>query len=118
MDDYAHYPEVEIVKTTTATDIIPKVEKVMATRGLFSEIRTDNGPPFSGQGWDEFLQSQNVKHRGVTPWWPKANWEVETIRIEVGEDLSVERAIYNFLQEYHVTPHATTGVAHSQLCFG
>ncbi|KAJ1082156.1 hypothetical protein NDU88_002326 [Pleurodeles waltl] len=50
MDDYSRYPEVEIVPTTSAAVVIPKVEKMMATHGLFSEVRTDNGPPFNSPG--------------------------------------------------------------------
>ncbi|KAJ1092640.1 hypothetical protein NDU88_005750 [Pleurodeles waltl] len=74
MDDYSRYPEVEII---TKTEVIPKTEKIMATHGLFGELLADNAPLFNSHEWAKFLQTQNVKHRRITPWWPQANGEVE-----------------------------------------
>ncbi|KAJ1123128.1 hypothetical protein NDU88_001601 [Pleurodeles waltl] len=57
VDDYSRYPEVEFIRTTAAANVIPKVEKMMASHGLFGEIRMDNRPPFSSHEWAEFLQT-------------------------------------------------------------
>ncbi|KAJ1216863.1 hypothetical protein NDU88_004462 [Pleurodeles waltl] len=70
MEDYSWYPEVETVSITSAGQVIPKVEKMMATHGhgLFGEIHTDNEPLFTSHDWAELLQSQNRKHQRPTPW--------------------------------------------------
>ncbi|KAJ1138288.1 hypothetical protein NDU88_004679 [Pleurodeles waltl] len=86
MDDYAHYPEVEIVTTTCATEVIPKMEKIMATHGLFGEVRKDNGLPFNSHKWAEFLQSQNINHCQDTPRRPQANREVKRFVPNAVED--------------------------------
>ncbi|KAJ1165499.1 hypothetical protein NDU88_005926 [Pleurodeles waltl] len=64
-----------------------------------------------------------MKHCRITPQWPKANEEVECVTtltkvicIAVAEAQNIKSAIYNFLQDYQLTPHSTTGVALSQLC--
>ncbi|KAJ1089347.1 hypothetical protein NDU88_002498 [Pleurodeles waltl] len=123
---YSQYPEVVLLPTMLTSVVIPEVEKMMATHGLFGEIRTDNRPPFNSCEWSNFLISRNSKHRRITPRWPQANGEAEgfvktlskTICIAIGELQNVESTLYTFLRKYRVTPHATTGVTPSQLCFG
>ena len=34
VDDMSKYPEVEIVTSTAAAEIIPKIEKILATHGM------------------------------------------------------------------------------------
>ncbi|KAJ1126037.1 hypothetical protein NDU88_004450 [Pleurodeles waltl] len=120
-NDYSRYPEVEIVHSTSVGAVIPKMKKLMATHGLFGEVRTDNRPPFNSREWAEFLRSRNTRHRLLTPRWLQANGEVEhfvktltkVVRIAVAESENVESSIYTSLREYRVMHHATTGVAPS-----
>ena len=51
IDTYSKFPEVEIVKSTSAKACIPKLDRIFATHGIPRKIRTDNGPTFNG---DEF----------------------------------------------------------------
>ena len=44
-DDYSRYPVVEIVKSTSATTVIPKLDKVFSEFGVPDIVRSDNGPP-------------------------------------------------------------------------
>jgi len=48
IDAYSHYPEVEIVYSTSAATIFPKMDKNFATHGIPSIVKNDNGPPFTG----------------------------------------------------------------------
>jgi len=48
IDRYSRYPEVEIVRSTKASSVIPKLEKMFATHGIPDTITSDNGPPFNG----------------------------------------------------------------------
>ena len=124
MDDFSRYPEVEIVSSTGAAETISKFEKIMATHGLIRELRTDNGPPFNGQEWADYLRSKHTKHRKITPRWPQANGEVErfmrtllkVVRIAHSDNQDIERALYSFLADYRLTPHSTTGVSPSAIC--
>ncbi|KAJ1139236.1 hypothetical protein NDU88_005611 [Pleurodeles waltl] len=58
MGPYSRYPEVELVLSTAAHVAILKMEKLMATHGLFGELRTDSGPPFNSHKWADFLEVQ------------------------------------------------------------
>ena len=126
MHDFSSYPEVEIVTSTNASEAIAKLEKVMATHGLIRELRTDNRPPFNGQEWSDYLRTKNTKHRKITPRWPQANGEVEhfmrnllkVVRIAQSNEQNIEQALYDFLADYRLTPHSTTGVPPSAICIG
>ena len=98
----------------------------MSTHKLISEIRTDNGPPFTSQEWATYLQLCNTNHWKITPRWPQANGEAErfmrtinkTVRIAQAGEQNTERAVFTFLREYRLTPHSTTWLAPSVVSLG
>ena len=114
IDRYSRYPEVEIVRSTKASVVIPKIDKIFATHGIPLSITTDNGPPFNSISYDT-----------ATPKWPQGNAEVERFNQPLGRALitaKVEGRIWQqelnrFLLQYRTTPHATTKIAPSDLLF-
>ena len=48
VDAFTHFPEVDIITSTSAEITIPKLERIFATHGLPKFVKTDNGPPFPG----------------------------------------------------------------------
>jgi hypothetical protein len=64
-------------KLSSASAVIPKLDRLFATFGTPLVVRTDNGPPFNGDELVKFSQVIGFKHRKVTPLWPRANGEVE-----------------------------------------
>ncbi|XP_063970809.1 uncharacterized protein K02A2.6-like [Lytechinus pictus] len=77
IDDYSRFVEVEIVSSTAASQVIPKLDRIFSSFGVPSVVRTDNGPPFNGAYFNQFANYLGFKHRRVTPRWPQANGEVE-----------------------------------------
>ena len=77
IDRYSHYPEVETVRSTKASCVIPKLDKIFAAHGLPSIIKTDNGPPFCSDEFKKYCNTLGIKHERTTPYWPQANGEVE-----------------------------------------
>lgn len=74
LDEYCRYPEVEIVKSTSARAVIPKLDKIFFSFGIPQVVKTYNGPPFHGQDFKNFSHYLGFKHRKITP---KANSAVE-----------------------------------------
>ncbi|XP_078509666.1 endogenous retrovirus group V member 2 Env polyprotein-like [Lissotriton helveticus] len=76
-----------------AASLHQEPEKIFAMFGYPNEIRRDNGPPFQGHEFHEFLHHHGIRHRRITPQGPQANGEIEffmrtnnkTIRIAVAE---------------------------------
>ncbi|KAL0183494.1 hypothetical protein M9458_019190, partial [Cirrhinus mrigala] len=54
VDDYSRYPEVEIVKSTAASAVIPKLDKIFSTFGIPAIVKTDNGPLFNSYCFADF----------------------------------------------------------------
>lgn len=125
-DDYSRFPVVEIVSSTSAKAIIPKLDRVFAMFGVPEVVRSDNGPPFNSSEFAKFAQYLGFSHRKITPRWPRANGEVErlmrtlkkTVRTAATEGKSWKQELYRFLRNYRSTPHTTTNEAPATLLFG
>ena len=52
---YSRFPEVEIVSSTKASVLIPKLDKIFAVHGIPAIVRSDNGPPFNGEDYSRYL---------------------------------------------------------------
>ena len=77
IDEYSRFPEVEIVKSTSAKSVIPKLNAIFARQGIPDELKTDNGPPFNGVEFNNFAKYLGLRHRKVQPLWPRANGKAE-----------------------------------------
>jgi len=47
IDEFSRFPEVEIVKSTTAEVVLPKLDRILGMHGVPDKIMSDNGPPFN-----------------------------------------------------------------------
>ena len=77
IDRYSRFPEVEIVQSTKASAVIPKLDKIFATHGIPSTVKTDNGPPFNGEEYSRYLTALGITPKFSTPLWPQGNAEAE-----------------------------------------
>ena len=126
VDSCSRWPEVFIMKSTTATAVIKIIKSCFATHGLPEEIVTDNGPQFVAEEFKSYLTEHGIKHRRVTPYWPQANSEVERFnrtlekatRAAHAEGKNWKNEIDIFLLNYRATAHCTTGKAPAVLLFG
>ena len=117
VDDYSRYPVVEIVTSTSAKAVIPKLDAIFAQFGIPQIARSDNGPPFSSEDFKKFANYLGFKHQRITPLWPRANAEVERFmrtlkkiyRVAHAERKPWKQELYKFLRNYRATPHITTG---------
>ena len=125
-DDYSRWPEVEIVYSTSAQAVFPKLDAIFSRVSVPVVCRTDNGPPFNGHEFARFARTMGFEHRKITPLWPRANGEVErfmrtlkkavqTAQMESG---SWKQELHRFLRHYRATPHSTTGQSPSELLYG
>lgn len=126
MDDYSRYPVVEIVKSTSAAMVIPKLDKVSSEFGVPDVVKSDNGPPFNSKEFASFADDLGFKHRKVTPKWARANGEVErfvrtvkkVIKTAKLECKNPKQELNRLLRNYRATPHSTTRVAPATALFG
>ena len=121
-DDYSRFPEVEIVHSTSAKAVLPKLDRVFAAYGVPEVVKSDKIPLFNGHEFAQFADYLGFKHRRVTPLWPEANGEVELFMKTFGKVLRTtsnwKQEMYQFLRNYRATPHCTTGTAPATALFG
>ena len=126
IDDYSRYPFVEVIKSTSAMTVIPRLDNILAMRGIPQVIKSDNGPPFNGEEFRLYAEKTGFKHRKITPLWPKANAEVERfmgtvkkkLKVAISQQQDWQQELRDFLLAYRATPHTTTGLAPATVLFG
>ena len=124
-DEFSRFVIVKEVTSEAAIHIIPILHEVWATFGIPKVIKSDNGAPFNGFDFNNMCAYFNIKHRRITPYWPRANAEVERFNKNLGKVMknsavlgsSWKKELNFFLGSYRATPHATTGVPPSELMF-
>ena len=112
IDRYSRYPEVEIVRSTKASSVIPKLDKMFATHGIPDTLTSDNGPPFNGSDYKRYLTTLGINKHSSTPRWPQGNAEVERFNQPLGKALKTatsegkvwQQEINRFLLQYRTTP--------------
>ena len=125
IDRYSRFPEVEIVSSTKAPVIIPRLDKIFAVHGIPAILRSDNGPPFNGEEYSRYVQTLGIKAEWSTPKWPQGNATVERFMQTLGKALKTAKLdgrpwrqeLQRFLLHYRTTPHSTTGVPPAELLF-
>lgn len=73
MDAFSKWPEVVLMKDTTAESMIEGIRTLFARWGLPVQIATDNGPQFSSQCFERFLKLNGIKHTKISPNHPAIN---------------------------------------------
>ena len=122
---YSRFPQVDIVRSISASAIIPKLDQMFATHGIPTIVCSDNGPPFTSHEIQQYMEENGVQHRRITPLWPQANSEAErfmqpltkAIRSAHAEGKQWTKHLHRFLLNYRTTPHATTGFSPAEVLF-
>lgn len=60
-DQYARYPVVEFVTTTSADSVIPLFTRVFNRHVISEEIESDNAPPFNGSKFSNFCTGTGIE---------------------------------------------------------
>ena len=125
IDVYSRYPEIEILKSTAAPKVIPKLDIIFARHGIPEKVTTDNGPPFNGNEFKAYMKELGIQYDPSTPLWPQGNAEVESfnkplekaIRTAHIERRPWQQELAKFLLNYRSSPHSTTKVPPAELLF-
>ena len=110
IDGYSRYPEIEIIKSTAALKVIPRLDIIFARHGVPEKVTTDNGPRFNGKEFQIYMRQSGIEYHSSTHLWPQGNAEVESFNKRHGN-----KSCQNF---YLITvPHLTQQLKyHLQKC--
>lgn len=126
VDYYSRYVEVAVMKSITTAKVIQCLNQIFATHGYPLTLKTDNGPQFISEEFENYLEENGIEHRLSPPLWPQANGEIErqnrtllkSMRIAHAQGKDWTGELYKALLSYRTTPHETTGVTPSKMMFG
>ena len=62
IDAYSRFPEVDIVRSTSAGTIMPRLDPIFATHGIPTVLRCDNGPPFISHEFKMYMEENGIEH--------------------------------------------------------
>ena len=69
----SRWAEVEFVNSTSAREVIPKMDKTFDSLGIPVLVSSDNGPPFNSQDFSDLSNYLGFCHERKTPLNPQAN---------------------------------------------
>ena len=124
VDAFSKWPEVKLVSSTTTQRTIDVLQEVFATHGYPRLLVSDNGPQFTSEEFEYFLQSNNIAHHKSPPYHPATNGIAENMVKNVkqwlkkqGGSTTAYRAISDFLRTYRNVPHTSTGRTPAEVIF-
>ncbi|CAB3983099.1 Retrovirus-related Pol poly, partial [Paramuricea clavata] len=85
IDCYSRFPEVETLKSISAKKVIPKLDSIFARHGIPAQLISDNGPPFQGHEFNQYMTAMGIEHCTSTPLWPQGNAEAEAFMKPLGK---------------------------------
>ena len=109
---------------TTAKQTIKVIDEIFTNFGRPSRYRSDNGPPFSSQEFQQYMEQLGVRRDLSYAYRPQSN-PVETWMKPLGKCLRIatrhhrdkEAAIRELLLAYRTTPHPATGLSPGEMLF-
>ena len=128
MDAYSKWPHVlKLNKYPTSETTTSAHDDLFAMWGRPETIVSDNGPQFASKTFAEWCNAHSIAHLTSAPFHPASNGEAERLvgvfkqamkRAVREEKKSKHLALREFLQQYRVTPHCTTGRTPAELMLG
>jgi hypothetical protein len=123
IDEFSRFPIIEFINTNNADTVIKIWKKTFGIFGNPNQMKTDNGPPFQSHAISKFLKSYNIKHRKITPLWPRANAICERFMRNINRVMRNSKVngsnwkddLEIFLSQYRATPHDSTGIPPAKL---
>ena len=124
VDAHSKWLDAHIMSNITAPVTIEKLRSIFATHGLPDSVVTDNGPTFTSELFQEFMEKNGIRHVRTAPYHPASNGlaerAVETLKdgLRKMSGHTLETKLSRFLFQYRITPHTTTGISPAEMLMG
>ena len=60
VDEFTRFPEVELLTSTTAKTVVPKLDAIVSRQGVPDILKSGNGPPSMGMSSKKFLTIKDL----------------------------------------------------------
>ena len=76
-DYFSKFPFLFQMKSTSWANLKDHLTELFAIEGTLDEIMSDNGPPFNGKEFSDFLSGLGIRHSTSSPNYPQSNGFIE-----------------------------------------
>lgn len=122
VDYFSSFIEVDYLKSTTAEDVITKLQGQFARYGIPSEIVSDQGPQYTSSQFRDMTHKWGIRHTMSSPDHHRSNGKAEaavkTVKHLMHKCLQDNNNPYEALLELRNTPRQDTGLSPTQMMFG
>ena len=121
LDAYSKWLEVVPMSANTSAGTIRVLRRIFAAYGYTAAVLSANGPQFVSAEFESFLAKNGVVHLTLAPYYAPTNGlaertlQKEAFCVEKRNGRPAEESLQEFLRQYRMTPHATTGEAPMKL---
>ena len=115
VDYYSKWPEIARLDDLSSKTMVTHLKSMFARYGIPDVVRSDNGPQFASQVFEDFQKSYGFKHLTSSPRFPQSNGEAERAVQTVKNLLKKAQDPYKALLDYRSTPLEGIGFSPSQL---
>ena len=106
----------EILTSTTASKVIPKLDCILGFHGIPEQIKSNNGPLLNSSDFEKYAQKRGLHHRPFIPEQPILNGFAENFmpmlqkvaHTAIIEHKDPRDAVHKYLLAYRATPHTAT----------
>ena len=83
-NNFSKFPFVFQTKTTSFANLRNHLQELFVIEGTPDEIMSDNGPPFNGKEFSNFLTGLDIRHLTSSPNYPQSKgvieWQIQTVK--------------------------------------
>ena len=79
IDSFSKWPEVIVMKSTSATKTIDELRCLLSRWGIPEQIVSDNGPQFKSDEFKQFLSENGITHLTTVLYFPATNGQAERL---------------------------------------
>ena len=116
IDAYSRFPEVDIVRWTSGSAIVPRLDQIFTTHSIPMILLSSKCPLFLSYEVKRYMREKGIKHKKTTLLWSQVNSEAEGFRkiltkarhLVHTEGKLWTNHLYNFLLKYRTVHHVTT----------
>ncbi|KAA3672551.1 uncharacterized protein DEA37_0012518, partial [Paragonimus westermani] len=122
VDYFSDFFEIEKINSTSAEEIIGRLEAQFARYGIPECVRSDGGPQFSTQQFAEFAEKWRFKHEVSSPHHSQSNGKAESA-VKAAKKImkkcsTAKEDVYLALLEHRNTPSADIDLSPAQRLMG
>lgn len=122
-DVYSRYLFVVRVKKTDFESLFKALEEIFRLNGFPKAIKSDNGPPFSGQQYALYLAQRDIKKVHSSPYWPQQNGLAErymqvvnkAMQIAELEGTNSDEMLRQTIRAHNSAKHRITNISPEEL---